>query len=69
MQGFQSLKDKILGTEEEEVLEPIKKMESDQVIEDIPEERDVETQNKPRSGEAFVVTHPEKSAAEYRPPE
>ena len=35
-------------------------MESDQVLEDIPDERNVEKRNKPRSGEAFVVAHPEK---------
>jgi hypothetical protein len=64
------LKDKILGTDEEELKEetkeelravssPSKKMESEQFEEEIPEERYLEKRNLPRSGEGFVVTHPE----------
>ena len=62
-QGFQSLKDKLLGADEEEEFKeelPPKIMESDQILEDIPDERIVEKQNKP-TGKAFVVAHqPEK---------
>ena len=71
-QGLLSLKEKLLGAEEEEeekVLSP-RKMESEQYEEEIPDERNVEKQNKPRAGGAFVASRPDnvgtKSSEEYR---
>jgi len=71
-QGFQSLKEKLLGAEEEEEekVSPPRKMESEQFEEEIPNERNVEKQDKPRTGKAFVASHPEimeaKPSEEYR---
>jgi hypothetical protein len=72
-QGFLSLKEKLLGAEEveeeEKVLSP-RKMESEQYEEEIPDERNVEKQNKPRGRGAFVASRPDNVLArpseEYR---
>lgn len=71
-QGFLSLKEKLLGAEEEEeekTLSP-RKMESEQYEEEIPDERNVEKENKPRACGAFVASRPDnvggKSSEEYR---
>ena len=65
-QGFLSLKEKLLGAEEveeeEKVLSP-RMMESEQYEEEIPEERNVGKQNKPRAGGAFVASRPDNLGA------